>query len=213
MNQEKQETSVVLMDTVITKLEQQQQKIQTQEKRIDRVEEGLPKSADLSADIKELKTSLQALKTTVDSQQFPAKQVQELSQRLTTGILLLRQPVENKIQYHHHVPKLIWLAGGLFLVLCLVCSGWYMTAARIGQYKANDTKYRRLKLRADTALLQDLWGLDSLYSANPDGMRGDVEEQERLKQQRLELLDQIQRVNSQIEQTPGRAGEKKKNGH
>lgn len=213
MNQEKQETSAVLMDTVITKLEQQQQKIQAQEKRIDRVEEVLPKSIDFSADIKEIKTGLQDLKTIVDDQHFPTKQVQELSQRLTTGITLMRQPVENTTQHHHHVPKLIWVVAGLFLLLCLVCSGWYMTATTVGQYKANDTKYRKLKLQADTALLQDLWRLDSVYSANPEGMRSDVEEQERLRQQRLELQDQIQRVNSQIDKSNEKAGEKKKNGH
>jgi len=209
---EKQEASAVLMDTVVSKLEQQQQKIQTQEKRIEQVEEGLQKKPDFSADIKEMKTGLQNLKIAVDSQQFPTKQVQELSKQLTTSITLMRQPVENTTQHHHHIPKLIWAAGGLFLLLCLVCSGWYMTASTIGQYKANDTKYRRLKLRADTVLLKDLWRLDSTYSANPDSMRSVVEEQERLKQQRLELLDQIERVNSKIEQSP-QAGEKKKNGH
>jgi|SRR6186713_3025804 len=213
MNQDKQETSAVLMDTVITKLEQQEQKIQAQGKRIGRVEEDLQTKPDFSTDIKEMKTGLQDLKTAVGSQQFLSKQVQELSQRLATGIMLLRQPVENKIQHHHHVPKLIWITGGIFLILCLVCSGWYITATAVRQFKANDTKYRSLKLRADPVLLRDLWRLDSVYLADPDRMRGDVEEQERLRQQRLELLDQIQRVNSKIEQSPERADEKKKSGH
>jgi hypothetical protein len=93
---EKQETSAVLMDTVVSKLEQQQQKMQTQEKRIEQVEEGLQKRPDFSADIKEMKTGLQSLKTAVDNQQFPTKQVQELSKQLTTGIVCMKKATRKR---------------------------------------------------------------------------------------------------------------------
>jgi hypothetical protein len=41
--------------------------------------------------------------------------------------------------------------------------------------------------------------VDSLYASNPDSLRANVEQQERLKKERLELIDLIEQVNSQIE--------------
>jgi uncharacterized protein (UPF0335 family) len=49
------------------------------------------------------------------------------------------------------------------------------------------------------SILKYLNKLDSLYASNPDSLRANVEQQERLKQERLELIDQIKQVNSQIE--------------
>jgi hypothetical protein len=52
-------------------------------------------------------------------------------------------------------------------------------------------KYRKLELTDDSATLQYLWRLDSTYTANPDSLQTYVANQERLKRQRLELLNHI----------------------
>lgn len=213
MNQEKQETSAVLMDTIITKMEKQDQRIQAQEKEIALTGEKIKQIPDYSKDMREIKTGLHDLLAGLKKLDFPSEKMQEFSKIFTAGLAMLRQPTQSIVQHHHYVPKIIWVAGGLFLSLCLVCSGWYMTASTLSQYRANDTKYRKIKLAVDSAGLRYLWRLDSIYSADPDKMRSDVTEQERLKQERLELLDQIQVVNGKIEQSAGKAGEKKKNGH
>ena len=85
-----------------------------------------------------------------------------------------------------------------------------MTASRSNQYQANDVKYRKLRLEVDSAGLRYLCRLDSIYSANTDSIREEVEERERLKQERLELLDRIQTVDKKLQPPADRAGEKKK---
>jgi len=66
---------------------------------------------------------------------------------------------------------------------------------------------------ADTTFLRSLWKLDSVYSANPDSVRDNVEVQETLRQHRLELIDHLKTVEKQIGPPTDRAGEKKNTGH
>ncbi|OQP58844.1 hypothetical protein A3860_39230 [Niastella vici] len=70
--------------------------------------------------------------------------------------------MENKVIHHHHVPKIVWVSAILFVVLCLVCSGWYSTVQKLDQYQTNDLKYRYLKLKANPALHRILVLTDSL---------------------------------------------------
>jgi hypothetical protein len=160
--------------------------------------------------MKELKSGMTDLRTAVTSLQFPAEKIQEFSRKLTLAIDLLGQPVENKVQHHHHVPKIIWVAAGLFITLCLTCSGWYMTAAKLDQYRAADTKYRYLYLEGDSNMRQILYSVDSLYRSG-FAMRdsviqwdADLQRASELNQQLqqkfgedLELRDQLDRLNKQ----------------
>ncbi|MEO5683201.1 MAG: hypothetical protein ABIQ88_11210 [Chitinophagaceae bacterium] len=62
-----------------------------------------------------------------------------------------------------------WKLGGFFLILCLICTGWYNTADKLDNYIANDTKWRYLKL--DTvrkSFLIYLLSIDSFYNSNAD---------------------------------------------
>jgi hypothetical protein len=144
---------------------------------------------------------------------LPNEKSEKLAENLSVAIPLIGKLIENKIQHHHHVPKLFWIAAALFLLLSFVCAGWSVTASREDQHLAGDIKYRELKLMADTTLLRSLWKLDSVYSANPDSVRDKVEVQETLRQHRLELIDQLHTVEKQIGPPTDRAGEKKNTGH
>jgi hypothetical protein len=189
MNQETQGTNDVLMDAVVQKLEQQGQKIQAQEKKIGALEETVHKTPDHSPDIQQVKAGIADLKTVVVHLQFPAEEIKELSRKLTITIDQLQKPIENKIQHHHHVPKITWIAAGLFVILCLTCSGWYATSARLDQFREADTKYRYLYLQGDSVMQQILYSVDSLYRSGYH-MRDSVIQWEADQERAVELKRQ-----------------------
>ncbi|MEJ7677944.1 MAG: hypothetical protein WKG06_08790 [Segetibacter sp.] len=59
--------------------------------------------------------------------------------------------------------KTIWIAAALFLLVCLVSTGWYNTYNNLEMYKASDTKYRYVKLEAPAGLKKWLGEVDKLY--------------------------------------------------
>jgi len=198
MNDEKQAPSEIMLDAVVEKVENQQKRMQTQEEKLTLVEKKVNAIPDHSKDIGEVKTSFRDLLAVSKSQNTLMSKIEVFIFSLKTATDILQHPAESRVQHHHHIPKITWVTAVLFLVLCLVCTGWYMTANNSAQYQANDIKYRRLKLVVDSASHQYLVRLDSIYLADPDKMRNNVIEQERLKQKRLELIDQLQTVNSKI---------------
>jgi len=213
MDQEKQKQSDIFSDTVAKAVEKQQEKTQDHNKRIGIVEQEIQKLSGLPKDIAEIKDSLNVVKRNSVTALLPNEKSEKLAENLSVAIPLIRQLIGNKIQHHHHVPKLFLIAAALFLLLSVVCAGWYVTASREDQHLAGDIKYRELKLIADTTFLRSLWKLDSVYSANPDSVRNSVEVQETLRQHRLELIDQLHTVEKQIGPPTDRAGEKKNTGH
>jgi hypothetical protein len=154
------DTSDAFMEVAIKKME-------LQDKKLSDLEEKITNGIDHTKHIQQLMASVEGLKAAFNSGQLLNK-LQELSARITLSIGLLQKPVENKVNHHHHIPKLIWITAGLFIVFSLVCSGWYMTIEKLNDFIANDTKYRKLKLdSANKRLQSDLDFVDSLYLANP----------------------------------------------
>src|SRR5579863_6820860 len=151
MPQEKEDSSMILMDTVVSKLEQQDQKIKAQEKKMAGLEQQVSTVADPLPDLSAIKTGMQEILLGFKNLRFPTETMQEFSKRLAATLDLLRAPVKTNIEHHHHFPKLIWATGGLFLALCIVCSGWFMTCNKLGEYQGGDIKYRSLKLNVDSA--------------------------------------------------------------
>jgi hypothetical protein len=213
MEQENQKQSDIFKDTVAKAVEKQQEKTQDHHKRIGIVEHEIQKLSGLPKDIGEIKDSLNLVRRNSITALLANEKTEKLDENLSVAIPLIRQLMENKIQHHHHVSKLSWIAAALFLLLSFVCAGWYVTASREDQHLAGDIKYRALKLMADTTFLRSLWKLDSVYSANPDSVRDNVEVQETLRQHRLELIDQLHTVEKQIGPPAERAGEKKNTVH
>lgn len=162
-------------------------KMESQDRKLLDLEKQLTNGSDHSEKIQRLIESVQELKTAFNQGQLPGK-IQELSARLTLALTLLQKPLENKVNHHHHVPKLIWITAGLFILLSLVCSGWYMTAEKLDGFIANDTKYRLLKLdTVNIRLLNHLYLVDSLYQVSP-GVRDSVIQTEERNRRNLEML-------------------------
>src|SRR6185437_7556594 len=178
----------ILMDTVITKLKRQDEQSGVHEKRITAIEGKL-----------------------VDPQaKFPEEKVQELNKRLDSAFSILQHPPKSEVRHIHHFPSILWVAAGLFLSLCMVSSGWCITGQTLERFKAGDYKYRYLKVFMDSAATEYLFKLDSVYRSNPDSFKTVVVNRERLREQRLELLDQFHSVDSQYKAGQDRAGERKK---
>lgn len=143
-------------------------KIKKLDEQIANMQEKLNSMLDIIQEITEFRKQLTEVKVAITAIKIPTKQMEELSGNLATHTALLKQPVENKVVHHHHMPKLIWASAALFIVLCLVFCGWYNTGQKLDEYQANNFKYRYLKLRNNPALHQLLVITDSLYQINPE---------------------------------------------
>jgi hypothetical protein len=183
------EASDVFMEVAVKKME-------LHDKKLADLEERLSNGPDHTKHIQQLIVSVEGLKTTFNSGQLSNK-VQELSARITIAISLLQKPVEKKVNHHHHVPKLIWVTAGLFIVLALVCSGWYTTSEKLNGFVANDTKFRKLKLdSANKRLQNELYLVDSLYRVNPD-IREIVIKTEEENKRNLEMLQRARNMENE----------------
>lgn len=134
------------------------------------------------------------------------KQHQRLHRTLQDTIAALTRPQVQK--HHHHFPQIAWATVGLFLVLCLVVTSWYLTASRLGDFRDNDTKYRYLQLIDNNQVSDVLHFTDSLQRAQPEFFRDSVLSEEAEKYRRLEMLDEAIRKEAEAEQLRQRAGAK-----
>jgi hypothetical protein len=83
--------------------------------------------------------------------------------------------------HHHHIHKGLWISIGLFLILTISIAMLINTRDNFKAYEANDIKYRRLKVQADTALLKRLYRMDSLFTIDPEAFtKYTVEEENRI---------------------------------
>ena len=104
----------------------------------------------------------------IKNHELPVEKMKELSITLDSSMSIYKLLLKNKIEHHHHVQKIIWITAGLFIILSLVCAGWYSTYNKLDGYIANDTKYRKLRLdTANRGLQSYLDFTDSLYNVNP----------------------------------------------
>lgn len=171
-------------------------KMELQDKKIISLEEKLNAFPDNAEPIKELIRKIDDLQQKVAASVFPEKKLNDFCRKLDEGINLLKVPIQNKVQHHHYVPKLIWITAGLFIALSLVCAGWYNTGKKLDGYITNDTKYRYLKLNANQALQNYLYRLDSFYTANPN-MRKDVFAGEDRNRQNLERMQKAEELKAE----------------
>ncbi len=112
--------------------------------------------------------------------------MRQLYASLETVMMLLKQPVKKEMMHHHHATKTIWIAAALFLIVCLVLTGWYNTYNNLEMYKASDTKYRYVKLEAPGGIKKWLGEVDKLYFVDRN-MRNIVIAKEEENQRNFEL--------------------------
>ncbi|MEP6726901.1 MAG: hypothetical protein ABJC98_13875, partial [Bacteroidota bacterium] len=132
------------------------------------------------------------------SSSFSMDKLDEFGKRLDEGIYFLKLPSQNKVVHQHHVPKIIWIAAGLFIVLALVCAGWYNTYNKLDASIANDSKYRYLKLdTANKNLQRYMFLVDSFYAADVN-FRSKVIYSEERNLKNLALLQKAYQLKSEV---------------
>ncbi len=143
--------------------------------------------------------NMEKIASKVQDTSLPSNELRSLLGQMEKNRLLFQNPVPQKIIHHHYVPKIIWIAAGLFLVVALVGAGWYMTGQKMEAYIASDTKYRYLKLDTGNIYLQKmLYRVDSL-SRNNASMRDAVVNKEEENQNNFELLQKASQMNVEAE--------------
>ncbi len=153
----------VLIGSLIDKVDTHERKIEGQANQINELREKANTTPDSSEGLSQFKTALEGLRTDIKKLYFPEKEMRQLSASLETAMLILKQPVKKEITHHHHATKTIWIAAVLFLAVCLVSTGWYNTYSNLKMYKANDTKYRYVKLNGWPSLNRWLGQVDTAY--------------------------------------------------
>lgn len=100
----------------------------------------------------------------------------------------LKQPVKQQVKHQHCLDKGFIIAGILFAILVGQLYFLLQVYGRLADYKANDIKYRMLKLSNSPALLRVLNDNDSIYLLNKDKIEQAVKMKEHEKEEQLEAL-------------------------
>jgi hypothetical protein len=184
----------VLLNSVI-------EKVNAQETTIKEMQDVMQKVAGQPDEIEILQKEVVRLGTILKDVSFPTKEMSNLSEKMTGLYTQLKQPVQTKVEnnHHHHFPKVIWFTITLVIGLGVVSAGWYTTASDTDQYKANDTKYRYLKLYGNKSLLQSLNITDSVYQVDPK-MRNSVIQKEEENQRIFELNQKASNMKKEAEE-------------
>ncbi len=200
MNEQDNNTSAAFMEVTSRKVEGQDKKIAAIEEKM----KDIPVNNEL---FRKLLDSVEILRSDLGSVSLLPGKISHFSNRLDLAMDLLKQPATNKVIHHHHIPKLIWISLGLFIVLCLVCSGWYVTSTKLDGFVASDTKYRQLRLDTTHKSLQlYLDQLDNLYKTQPDLRKKvlETEEEYRLNLERLQKAERLKTEAKNLEKAAGR---------
>jgi hypothetical protein len=176
-------------DVMTNRIEKQDQKISDLEKRISTIPDN---SQAISVVIK----GIEELKQIANRNTIPENDLRQLNFNLNKTNGYLSQPVVNKVEHHHHVPRITIISAILFVVICLIIMGWYNTSQRLEQYKENDTKYRFLKVQHNRPLQNLLYNTDSLYKLSD--MREDVIRKEDSILDRFKRLQEIEAKEKEV---------------
>ena len=104
----------------------------------------------------------------LSSRTISPERINELIKSLNNCNNKLNQPVQNTIEYRHHLHKSIWIAIAFFIANIFLIYGWINSHNNAKQFRANDYKYRALKTMEDETMNKVLSNIDSLYKINPD---------------------------------------------
>ncbi|MEO5777412.1 MAG: hypothetical protein ABIQ27_10930 [Flavobacterium sp.] len=96
----------------------------------------------------------------------------------------LQVPLQNRVEHTHELHKGVLISISLFLLSVVLVWALLNSYQYNKQYKANDLKYRYLKVANNAGILKLCNFTDSLYQKNEDSFKTGVEQEEqRLLQQ------------------------------
>ncbi|GAA0548147.1 hypothetical protein [Chitinophaga japonensis] len=178
--------SEVLMQTIVDKLNEI-------DATVGQLKEKMPTVPDYSRQLTAINQSITQAQESVVSLplqlKFPTAAVHTLTQHLEVNNDLLRRPPKQEIRHHHHLAKGI-IASGVLGLLLIICACWiYRLYERQDNYKANDIKYRYLKIEGTSSLQALLYKMDSLYHKDMKAMRDSVVQWEADRERRMELQE------------------------
>ncbi len=96
------------------------EQVDAHERKISELNEKTGQIPDYTERLNAINNTVDSLRNDVKKLNFLQKEMQQLSNKLETGIEIFRQPVKQKIVHHHHAPKILWATCILFLVVCLI---------------------------------------------------------------------------------------------
>jgi len=185
-------------------------KIDTQDKRLDAIEGKMKTLPEQLTLMQALGKQMEAVRGEIKATRFPTERVEECTRKINEGITVFGHLSKCSVEHHHYIPKVIWIAAGLFVAFSLVCTGWFYTYKKLNEQIANDTKYRQLKLDTANHHLQVYLGwLDSLYIANPN-LRKTVLQVENEYRLNFERLERAKQLNAEAKELEKEAKKKKK---
>lgn len=200
----------ILLGTVIDKVDAYEKKISGQEKQMNELKEKVTNMGNNSEILSIIKTEMEQILTAIQKQSFLEKGLRQLHLDIITNTELLKQPVKKEVIPHSYAAKAIWIAAALFLILCLMSAGWITTAGKLNMYKANDTKYRYLKLQDNETLNTWLSLTDSLHLMDAT-MRNTVIAKEDENQKNLEIMQKALKMEKEAKKLKQKVSESAKN--
>ena len=196
--------SDILLQTIVDKLEALESILTTSKPQIIEADNGSLQECIKQQTI-EVSTKINALSETLT---FPKETISQLTQRLQSLSVSLKQPLRKEIRHEHHINT------GIIVCICLVvilacCGCWiYNLHNDTKAYKANDIKYRYVKMNIDNVHL--LSKVDSLYNVAGDQMIQEVKKQETDLRKRLDLLQKADMKEKEAKRLRDEAGNNKR---
>jgi len=178
--------SEVLMQTIVDKLNEI-------DATVGQLKEKMPTVPDYRGQLTAINQSITQAQESIVSLplqlKFPTAAVHTLTQHMEVNNDLLRRPPKQEIRHHHHLTKGI-IASGVLGLLLIICACWiYRLYERQDSYKANDIKYRYLKIEGTPSLHALLYEMDSLYRKDMKALTDSVVQWEVDLQRRMELQE------------------------
>jgi hypothetical protein len=116
------------------------------------------------------------------------EKIDDLLTIITALNFRLANPIAEQIKHSHHIHKDFWIAITLFITCFLLAYGWMSSYQSSKMFKANDIKYRYLKMRGNNTIFNLCKYTDSLYQKDEVKFSAGVEQGEQ------NLIEQANRI-------------------
>lgn len=156
--------------------------------------------------MEEVKGDLKNIKVVLTGYTSLKENMTQLSRKLDATREIMMQPRETKVTHHHHLSKIIYVITFLITSVAVMGMGWWNAHHDLANFKANDTKYRLLKLKNNVPLQTLLLATDSLYRIKPNLRDSVLYAEERLKEklQMLSAADENERTARELRRKAGK---------
>jgi|GEM_PF-3546037 len=153
-----------------------------------------------------LQHDITKVKATLNNISFPTELIEQLTHTLSVFQKQVHQLLQTSEGHFRLIIKFWFAIAVLALGIFYTGRQWYLAHQELIGYKASDTKYRYLKLKANPQLKELLSLTDSLYRADP-GMRDSVLSREQVIREQWELQQAIQHKESELKELKGKRKE------